>query len=464
MSLRIFNTMSRKKEKLDVKKVKMFVCGPTVYDYSHLGHARTYIAYDIIAKYLRYKKIDLFFLMNITDIDDKIINRAKEMKIDPLELSKKFEKDFYEDMRTLGINSINTFARASDYIQEIIVQVKRLMEKGVAYQTENGIYYDITKFKDYGKLSHQNLEELKKHRIEPDPTKRNPQDFALWKKEKTGEISWNSQWGKGRPGWHIEDTAIAEKFLGQQYDIHGGGIDLIFPHHEAEIAQMESVSRTKPMVRIWTHTEFLRINGEKMAKSLGNFITVRDALQKDDAETLRLFFAFTHYRSPVDYNKNNLEKARKSLESLYETLENIEHYKKKMKPNPKKRTEWIKTMRETRKKFEEAMDDDFNTPKALSVIFELQKKINKLIESEGEISVFLGDEIIKLFKELGGILGILQREKKSKVPEKIEKLVQERERARKSGDWKKADEIRNKILEFGFSLEDTTKGPRVKKK
>src|SRR3989344_6844609 len=287
MSLRIFNTMSRKKEKLDVKKVKMFVCGPTVYDYSHLGHARTYIAYDIIAKYLRYKKIDLFFLMNITDIDDKIINRAKEMKIDPLELSKKFEKDFYEDMRTLGINSINTFARASDYIQEIIDQVRRLLEGGFAYVTENGVYYDITKFKDYGKLSHQNLEELKKHRIEPDSTKRNPQDFALWKKEKTGEISWNSQWGKGRPGWHIEDTAIAEKFLGQQYDIHGGGIDLIFPHHEAEIAQMESVSSKAPMAKYWLHTGFLTVQGGKMAKSAGNFITIQDFLKQYSARTLR---------------------------------------------------------------------------------------------------------------------------------------------------------------------------------
>jgi len=463
MNVRIFNTMTRKKEKLGVKKVKMFVCGPTVYDYSHLGHARTYIAYDIIAKYLRYRKVNLFFLMNITDIDDKIINRAKEMKIGPLELARKFENTFYEDMKRLRIDSINKFARASDHIQEIISQIKRLIEKGFAYQTENGIYYDITKFKDYGKLSHQNLEELKKHRIEPDPTKRNPQDFALWKSAKPGEISWDSPFQRGRPGWHIEDTAISEKYLGPQYDIHGGGIDLIFPHHEAEIAQMESVTGKKPMVKIWTHTEFLRINGEKMAKSLGNFITIRDALEKDDVETIRLFFAFTHYRSPIDYNKKNLEKARKSLESLYETLENIDHYKTEIILNKKKRTEWEKIVKETRNKFEEAMDDDFNTPKALSVLFRLQKKVNGLIK-EGEISIFLAEELTKLFKELGGIFGILQKEKEIKISDEIEKLIEERERMRKSGDWKKADEIRKQILELGYLIEDTPKGPRVKKK
>jgi cysteinyl-tRNA synthetase len=461
MVIKIFNTMSRKKELLDSKKVKMFVCGPTVYDYSHLGHARTYISYDIMAKYLRYRKIKLFFLMNITDIDDKIINRANETKVNPLELSRKFENSFYEDVKILGIDSVDMFARASEHIHEIIDQVRRLVEKKFAYVTETGVYYDITKFKDYGKLSRQNLEELKKHRIEPDPTKKNPQDFALWKIEKPGEISWDSPWGKGRPGWHIEDTAISEKYLGQQYDIHGGGIDLIFPHHEAEIAQMESVSGKKPMVRIWTHTEFLRINGEKMAKSLGNFITIRDALKENDPETLRLFFAFTHYRRPVDYNKKNLEKARNSLESLYETLKNIEHYKKNVKPA----SGWENILKEARVEFEKAMDDDFNTPAALSVMFELQKKVNKLIEERGEISQKLAGDLIKIFTEFGNILGILKREmKETEMTKDVERLIGEREVARKGGDWKKADEIRKKISELGFILEDTPKGSRVKKK
>jgi cysteinyl-tRNA synthetase len=454
--------MTRKKETLDSKKVKMFVCGPTVYDYSHLGHARTYVSYDIIAKYLRYRKIDLFLLMNITDIDDKIINRAREKKVEPLELAREFENTFYEDMKTLGIDSIDKFARASEHIQEIIDQVRKLVEKGFAYVTENGVYFDITKFKDYGKLSRMNIEELKKHRVEPDPTKKNPQDFALWKMAKPGEISWGSPWGKGRPGWHIEDTAIAEKYLGQQYGIHGGGIDLIFPHHEAEIAQMESVSGKKPMVKIWTHTEFLRINGEKMAKSLGNFITIRDALKENGTEVIRLFFAFTHYRSPVDYNKKNLEKAKNSLKSLYATLENLAHYKTEVKSET---NEWKSILNESRKEFEEAMDDDFNTPAALSVLFELQKKVNRLMEEKGEISASLAKELIKTFRELGNILGILKSGiAKTKTTDDVKRLIREREKARKSGDWKKADEIRKKISELGFILEDTPKGPRVKKK
>lgn len=462
MPIKIFNTMTRKKETLDSKKVKMFVCGPTVYDYSHLGHARTYVSYDIIAKYLRYRKIDLFLLMNITDIDDKIINRAREKKVEPLELAREFENTFYEDMKTLGIDSIDKFARASEHIQEIIDQVRKLVEKGFAYVTENGVYFDITKFKDYGKLSRMNIEELKKHRVEPDPTKKNPQDFALWKMAKPGEISWGSPWGKGRPGWHIEDTAIAEKYLGQQYGIHGGGIDLIFPHHEAEIAQMESVSGKKPMVKIWTHTEFLRINGEKMAKSLGNFITIRDALKENGTEVIRLFFAFTHYRSPVDYNKKNLEKAKNSLKSLYATLENLAHYKTEVKSET---NEWKSILNESRKEFEEAMDDDFNTPAALSVLFELQKKVNRLMEEKGEISASLAKELIKTFRELGNILGILKSGiAKTKTTDDVKRLIREREKARKSGDWKKADEIRKKISELGFILEDTPKGPRVKKK
>src|SRR3989344_5485977 len=456
MSLRIFNTMSRKKEKLDVKKVKMFVCGPTVYDYSHLGHARTYIAYDIIAKYLRYKKIDLFFLMNITDIDDKIINRAKEMKIDPLELSKKFEKDFYEDMRTLGINSINTFARASDYIQEIIVQVKRLMEKGFAYQTENGIYYDITKFKDYGKLSHQNLEELKKHRIEPDPTKRNPQDFALWKKEKTGEISWNSQWGKGRPGWHIEDTAIAEKFLGQQYDIHGGGIDLIFPHHEAEIAQMESVSGKKPFVRYWMHTGFVKVNKDKMSKSLDNFLTIKDVLKNYNKEVIRFLFLSTHYRKPIDFNQDLLEQAKNTLQKLNEFMICLENYKSEVKDNNK----IDKLIDKTKKNFEKEMNNDFDTHNGITVIFEFMKEVNKMM-TEKSISNNDAKQAIKFMREIDKVFGIL--EEKSEIPNNIKKLAEERQEARKKKDFKTSDKIRDELKKSGYYVDDKEEGYVVKR-
>lgn len=464
--IKIFNTLARKKEifkPFDEKKVRMFVCGPTVYDHSHLGHARTYIAYDIIARYLRWRGFNLLYLMNITDIDDRIINRSRERKTNPIDLAREFEKSFHEDMKSLGIDSIDIFARSSEHMPEIISQVKRLIEKGFAYETETGVYYDITKFKDYGRLSHQNLEQLEKHRIEPDPTKKNPQDFALWKREKPGEISWDSPWGNGRPGWHIEDTAIAEKYLGQQYDIHGGGIDLIFPHHEAEIAQMESVSGKKPMVKFWVHTEFLRIDGEKMAKSLGNFITIKEALKKDDAETIRLFFAFNHYRSPVDYNERNMVNVRNSLKTLYTTLENLQSLKeeKKMTDDEKK---FEKKQGEIKDEFIEVMDDDFNTPQGLKVLFELSTEINKFISKNNRMNKKLKEETVKSFKELAGIFGILKKEiRKEELSEDVEKLIQEREEARKKGDWKAADEIRKKLKDGGIVLEDTSSGIRWKK-
>ncbi|MCP8317071.1 MAG: cysteine--tRNA ligase, partial [archaeon] len=324
MTIRVYNTYTRRKEDfkpINDKKVRMFVCGPTVYDLSHLGHARTYIAYDVIARWLRYRGYDLFYLMNITDIDDKIIKRAKERGEDSLELAREFEESFFKDIASLGIDTVNLYARASEHTQEIIDQIERLMEKGFAYITQTGVYFDVSKFEDYGKLSHQQPEELKRHRIEPDPNKRNLQDFSLWKKKKDEEPYWNSPWGEGRPGWHIEDTAIAEKYLGQQYDIHGVGVDLIFPHHEAEIAQMESISGKKPMVSYWLHTGFLKVKGKKMAKSLGNFITIQNALKDYDAETLRLFFSSTHYRSPIDFDEKGLDQAKKTLESLYKTLD-----------------------------------------------------------------------------------------------------------------------------------------------
>lgn len=465
--IKIFNTLTRKKEifkPIDDKKVRMFVCGPTVYDQSHLGHARTYAAYDTIARYLRWRGFNLFYLMNITDVDDKIINRAKERKINPIELAREFEKSFHDDMKSLGIDSTDVFARASEHIQEIIGQIKRLVEKDFAYETETGVYYDITKFEDYGKLSHQNLEQLKKHRIEPDPTKKNPQDFALWKREKMGEIFWDSPWGRGRPGWHIEDTAIAEKYLGQQYDIHGGGIDLIFPHHEAEIAQMESVSGKKPMVNFWTHTEFLRISGEKMAKSLGNFITIKEALMKDDAEIIRLFFAFTHYRSPVDYNKKNIEKAKNSFETLYTTLENLQSVKTKDGKLTTDEKSFEKKLKEIKNEFIEVMDDDFNSPEGLRVLFELSTEINKFVSKNDKIDKKLKEETVKSFKEISGIFGILRKEiKKEKLDEDIERLVMKRENARKKGDWKTADDIRRKLKDLGIVLEDTQAGVKWKK-
>ncbi|MGQ9469610.1 MAG: cysteine--tRNA ligase [Nitrososphaerales archaeon] len=468
MTIRVYNSYTRKKEDfkpINDKKARMFVCGPTVYDLSHLGHARTYIAYDIIARWLRYRGYDLFYLMNITDIDDKIIKKAKEIGEDPLKLAKKFEESFFQDIASLGIDTINIYARASEHIQEIIDQIERLMDRGFAYLTQTGVYFDVSKFEDYGKLSHQGPEELKRHRIEPDPSKRDTQDFSLWKKKKDREPYWISPWGEGRPGWHIEDTAIAEKYLGQQYDIHGGGVDLIFPHHEAEIAQMESISGKKPMVKYWLHTGFLKVKGKKMAKSLGNFITIRDALKDYDAETLRLFFSSTHYRSPIDFDEKGLDQAKRTLESLYITLDNIRRAEKSLTKFTEDERALERKMEENKRKFGDAMDDDFNTPLALSYLYDLAKEVNKLLNEQKSINERLADKLIITFKELGGIFGILQREEiREEIPEELRLLIEEREKAREKKDWKTADEIRKRLEGLGIILEDTPQGVKWKKK
>ncbi len=468
MTIRVYNSYTRKKEDfkpISDKKVRMFVCGPTVYDFSHLGHARTYVAYDVIARWLRYRGFDLFYLMNITDIDDKIIKRAREKNEDPLKLARRFEESFFQDIASLQINTIDVYARASEHIPDIIDQIERLIEKGFAYITQTGVYFDVSKFEDYGKLSHQDPEELKRHRIEPDPSKRNKQDFSLWKMRKEGEPYWNSPWGEGRPGWHIEDTAIAEKYLGQQYDIHGGGVDLIFPHHEAEIAQMESISGKKPMVRYWLHTGFLKVEGKKMAKSLGNFITIQDALKRYDVEALRLFFSSTRYRSPIDFYGEKIEQAKTSLEALYETINSIRRSVKSMGDLTEDEKALERMMEESRRRFGEAMDDDFNTPLALSCLFDLAKDVNKLFDTQKSINKRLADDLINTFRELGGIIGILQKEEiKEELPEELRLLIEERERARERKDWKTADEIRKRLEEFGIILEDTPQGVKWKKK
>ncbi|MBU2442517.1 MAG: cysteine--tRNA ligase, partial [Nanoarchaeota archaeon] len=327
MALKVFNTLTRKIEKfvpLKGKKVKMFVCGPTIYDYSHVGHAKTYVQFDIIAKYLRYKGFDVFYLQNITDIDDKIIKRANENNETSKKLAARFEEEYYEDMKSLGVDSIDKYARATDYIPQIIKQIKTLLEKGYAYETKDGVYFEIDKFSEYGKLSHQPLDQIQAGaRVTINEEKKNPADFSLWKKQKPGEPFWDSPWGKGRPGWHIEDTAITETEFGPNYDLHGGGIDLIFPHHESEIAQMEAISGNKPFVKYWLHTAFLNIRKEKMAKSLGNFLTIRDMLSKWDKKTFRFFFASTHYRTAIDFSDENIEQAKKGLDRINEFIRKV---------------------------------------------------------------------------------------------------------------------------------------------
>ena len=469
--LKVYDTLTRQKKvfkPIHGNRVYMFVCGPTLYDYSHLGHARTYLAFDIIARYLRYKGYSLFYLMNITDVEDRIIERAEDTNSDPVKLAQRFERTFQRDMADLEMNSVNSYARASEHVPEIIDQIERLIEKGYAYETETGVYYDVAKFKDFGKLSHQKLDQAQRHRIEPDPTKKSPQDFALWKKKTTGPL-WDSPWGKGRPGWHIEDTAISELYLGEQYDIHGGGLDLIFPHHESEIVQMESLSGKKPMVRYWLHTGLLMVSGERMGKSMGNFETIVDALKEYDHEVLRYYFASTQYRSPIEHTPDSLEQAKESLETLYNALDNLGELaatkKKKLNEAEKK----LKgELSEAKKNFLTAMDDDFNTPLALSHLFNVATKINKFTATHREVNTQLVREIVDTFKELGSILGILQKKKEAfqegTVRELVELLAELRERFRERKDFDASDKIRARLRELGIVLEDTPAGAKLKRR
>jgi len=317
--LRVYNTLSRSVEGFEPvrgKRVRMFVCGPTVYDFSHVGHARTYLAYDIIARYLRARGYSVFYIVNITDIDDKIINRANASGEDPLLLADKFTKDFFRDMEALGITSVNLYAKASEHVPEIIDQITTLIGNGHAYPVDGDVYFDVSKFPEYGKLSRQNIEQLSVHRIDPDSRKRNVVDFALWKSQKPGEPAWDSPWGKGRPGWHIEDTAITTTYFGPQYDIHGGGLDLVFPHHEAEIAQAEAATGVKPLVRYWLHGGLLNIAGERMGKSIGNFVTIQDLLKRHDPEALRLYYAMRHYRTQLEFDEGGVAQAEEVLDKL----------------------------------------------------------------------------------------------------------------------------------------------------
>jgi len=462
--LRVYNTLTRRKElfkPIHGKEVKMFVCGQTVYDDAHMGHAKTYVQFDIIARWLRKLGYKVFYVQNITDIEDKIINRAKERGIDPLKLSELYAKRFLEDMEALKVtNNVNMFPKTTDYIHQMIEQIKTLIEKGYAYVVDGDAYYDVARFKDYTKLSRMPLEELKKHRIEPDPRKKNPFDFSLWKSQKPGELAWDSPWGKGRPGWHIEDTAMTMTiFNAPQYDLHGGATELIFPHHTNEIAQAEAATGKKPFVNYWLHTGVYQIGGVEMHKSLGNFIPIREILKKYDAEVLRLYYASTHYRRPMEFDEKDLEQAKNRLEGLYNTLRNVRHATSvNGESNGLK-----KTLIETRRKFAEAMNNDFNTPLALTHLFVLAKKINQLI-SKCKISPKLSSDIVGTFEELGTIFGILEKQlEEEKVPKEVEELIREREEARKREDWKRADEIRKRIQELGYALEDTVEGVRWKK-
>jgi len=465
--LKIYNTMTGEEEEfkpIHGNRVNMFVCGPTVYDLTHIGHARTYIAYDIIARYLRYKGYSLFYLMNITDVDDKIINRAKERNLNPTDLAQQYTVEFYEDMASLRISSVNLFAKASEYVGEIIAQVNTLLEKGCAYVVDGDVYYDISKFPEYGRLSRQKPDELTKHRIEPDPRKRNPNDFSLWKSQKPGELAWDSPWGKGRPGWHIEDTAITYSHFGSRYDIHGGAVELVFPHHEAEIAQAEAATGEKPLVKYWVHTGILNVKGQKMSKSLGNFITIKDALQRYETDVLRLFFASSHYRSPIDFSEENLRSSKELLDRLQATYDKVKKLLERSQDVTKfHESQFAGIVSQHKERFIEAMDDDFNTPAAIAALINLTKEVEKSIPSGFDEKTLR--QVFETLKEMCSIIGIFE-EREGKKPfrdistELVNLIVEIRDEARRKNDWESSDRIRDRLKKIGVILEDTAEGTK----
>jgi cysteinyl-tRNA synthetase len=460
MSLKIYNTLSRKKEEfIPMKKnrVHMFVCGITPYDSPHIGNLRSFLNYDLIARYLRFLGYDLFYLQNITDIDDKIIKRAKEKDITFKKLSNEYFKELKEILKKLNINSVDKYAKATAHIPDIIKQIQTLLKKGYAYQNDGTVFFDVTKFKDYGKLSGQNLKKLQRaeRNIEEDENKKHPYDFALWKAKKIGEPFWRSPFGPGRPGWHIEDTAITEHYFGKQYDIHGGGMDLIFPHHECEIAQQEAASGKKPFVRYWMHSGFINVNGEKMSKSLGNFVTAKEITEKFNPETIRFALLSIHYRSPADFSENMLMQAKNTVQKISDFSYRLKYAKTKDLKEDKKIKKFVE-------KFFLEMNNDFNTPQALASLFELIKYSNYLMD-KNLLSKPDKKDISLFFKNFEKIFGIkIDSNTKTKTTKDIEKLLKSRENFRKNKQWQEADKIRDMLLTRGYVIEDTPEGQKIK--
>ncbi len=485
MSLRIYNTLTGRKEDLVTlhqKRVTMYVCGVTVYDLSHIGHARSVIIFDMIHRYFRYQGYDVTFVRNFTDIDDKIIKRANEEGVDFKTIAEKYIGEFNTDMGKFGLEKPSVEPRATEHIPEMILLISTLMKKGYAYQGNGDVFFSVERFQGYGKLSKRNLEEMQAGaRVEVDERKKNPLDFALWKASKPGEPFWESPWGKGRPGWHIECSVMSQKYLGETFDIHGGGKDLIFPHHENEIAQSEAATG-KPFARYWIHNGFVNLNREKMSKSLGNILTLKELFKDWEPEVIRLFLLSHHYRSPVDFSFDTLSEAKSGLDRFYETLKAVREEatnpvaSDQKKANSPMIKECRGVLESFKVRFEEAMDDDFNTAQALGYFYDLQRSLNILLDlSKGhpteEVAVML-KQGLDHFSRRGGIFGLFQedpedylgRQKKAGLKkltiseEEILRCIEERNTARKEKNWKRSDDIRNDLLSKGIILADTASG------
>ena len=461
--MRLYNTLTRKKEEfkpLDEKEVRMYSCGPTVYNYFHIGNARPFIIFDTLRRYLEYRGYNVKFVQNFTDIDDKMIKRAQEENITVKELADKFIQEYFVDAKGLGIKEATVHPKATENIDAIIDIISKLEKKGFAYSVDGDVYFSTRRFKEYGKLSHQSLEDLELgSRIDVDERKEDPMDFVLWKAQKPGEPAWDSPWGKGRPGWHIECSAMANKYLSDTIDIHSGGQDLIFPHHENEIAQSEAANG-KPFARYWIHNGFINVNGEKMAKSRGNFFTVRDIANTFDYEVIRFFMLSAHYRSPINFSEDLLEQAQNGLERIYNCLDNLEYLTKNAAAM--EMTESERELRDRliglKEKFIDAMDDDLNTADALAAVFDIVKESNTNINAGNNPSKEIIEYAYSLIKELGGVLGIAQKKQDKSIDSEIQELINKRQQARKEKDWNTADEIRDRLKDMGIILEDTPQG------
>lgn len=460
MTLKLFNTLGRKKEEFKPMKkgeVGMYTCGPTVYNYPHIGNYRAYIVADLLKRYIEYKGFKVKQIMNITDVEDKTIRDSQKEGISLKEFTMRYEKAFMEDLNTLNVEPASIYPRATEHIKEMVAVVKKLLEKGIAYKGEDGsIYYDVSKFKDYGKLANIKVKELKAGaRVKQDEyAKESASDFALWKAydKEDGDVFWETEIGKGRPGWHIECSAMSSKYLGDQFDIHTGGIDLVFPHHQNEIAQAEGATGKKPFVKYWVHNEWLLVEGKKMSKSLGNFYTLRDIIDKGyDAMSVRYVLLSTHYRQQLNFTFAELEAAKNAIQRLNDFMLKLNEINGEHNP------EVHKIIDKAKLDFEKAMDNDLDMPKALAVIFDFIRLINK-----SEMSKEDAKKVKALMLELNKVIGVIKT-KKDVLDSEVEEMIKQREDARKNKDFKTADNIRDKLKKKGIILEDTPQGVRWKK-
>lgn len=466
MTLQIYNTMSRAKEKFvpqEPGKVKMYVCGPTVYDYIHIGNARPVIFFDTVRGYLEQTGHDVNYVVNFTDVDDKLIRKAEQLGTDVPHVAEKFIAAYYEDLEGLGIPKASSNPRVTENMPLIIDFIRELVDKDIAYENGGDVYYRTSKFAEYGKLSKQNLQKLQFGiRIGVDERKENPEDFVLWKAAKPGEIYWSSPWGDGRPGWHIECSAMAREYLGDTLDIHGGGQDLQFPHHECECAQSE-VLTGKPLANYWMHNGFIRIDNEKMSKSLGNGVLVKDLRTQYKREAIRYFMLSTHYRNPLNFTEDTMEQAQNSVDRITNAVVNLKHRLQAVTVDQDSSAEFTARLEQIREQYHEKMQDDFNTPDAITALFEWAGEANQLLQQDVVNAADIR-ALLELFRELNAVLRIYTDAEPELLDDEIERLIEERVEARKSKNWARADEIRDELSAQGILLEDTAQGMRWRRK